>query len=172
MRHAVIVVPGGRVAELAEPIRHVHDTEWFERVPPHVTLLNAFEPHEGIDAVKGILEQLASRETPFVARTGGFGVFFSQPLVLFIKIEDERPLIRLQRGLGEALPNYDYDSAYRPHITCGRFASEEALVRVLGKQGRKAEGIEFEVNSFALYAEDEGGVFRLVKEFPFAHAQA
>ena len=168
MRHAVIVAPGGRVAELAEPIRRVHDREWFERVPPHITLLNAFEPHEGEEAVKRILGQVSSRLKPLVARTCGFGAFLTQPLVLFIKLADEGPLIRLQKSLGEALPRYDYPFAYRPHITVGRFASEEAIAKVLLRLGRGADGMEFEIRSFALYAEDEGGVFRCAEEFSFA----
>ena len=167
MRHAVIVAPGGRLAELAEPIRRAHDPEWFERVPPHITLLNAFEPHEGGEAVRRILEEVADSSEPVVARTGGFGVFFTQPLVVFIKFEDETPLVRLQRGLGEALPRYDYTFAYHPHVTVGRFASEEAAARVLKRLGREAEGIEIEIGSYSLYAEDEGGVYRPVQEFRF-----
>ena len=167
MRHAVIIAPGGRVAELAEPIRRVHDPEWFERVPPHITLLNAFEPHEGDGAVKRIVDEVARRSKPLAARTGGFGVFLTQPLILFIRVESEGPMMRLQKSLGEALPRYDYAFPYRPHITVGRFASEEAVARVLKGLGREADGIEFEVRSFALYAEDERGVFRCIEEFPF-----
>ncbi len=154
------------MAELAEPIRRVHDAEWFERVPPHITLLNAFEPHEGAEAVKGILDEVSRRSEPILARTRGFGAFLTQPLVLFIRLADQEPLVRLQGSLGEALPRYDYTFPYRPHITVGRFASEEGLAKVLGELGRGADGIELEVRSFSLYAEDEDGVFRCVQDFP------
>ena len=160
------------MAELAEPIRRVHDPEWFERVPPHITLLNAFEPHEGEDAVKKVISEVARGSKPLAARTRGFGVFLTQPLVLFISVESEDLLVGLQKSLGEALPRYDYAFPYRPHITVGRFASEEAVARVLRGLGRGADGIEFEVRSFALYAEDEGGVFRCVEEFPFANGES
>jgi poly(A) polymerase len=177
-RHAVVILASDDVAAVADEVRRRHDPEWFERVPPHVSLLGPFEPEEPDGVLTARLAEAVRGAASFEVRLSAPDCFIVPELVLFLEIEDEAPVARLHHRLAEALPEYRPALPFHPHLTVGRFASEKELARALTELRAElarltAAGgtLGFRAEEIHLFGEDpETGVYRSLARVPLGGA--
>ncbi len=164
---AVVILATGEVAELADRYRKRCDPEWFERVPPHVSLLAPFELDAPDEEVARRIERAVAGVPPFFLRLAEPRVFVAPGLVLFLPGENELPVRALQRYAERAAPAGRLAFPFDPHLTIGRFACQEAIAPVLAElkeelasRPRDAEPLGFRVEEVHLFGEDPGtGVY-------------
>jgi 2'-5' RNA ligase len=165
---AVVLLASNEVDALADAVRLRHDPEWFERVPPHVSLVGPFRPDRSDEEVAARLAGAVAETAPFEARLGDPDVFIVPKLVLFLEIENEAPLRALYERVVAAFPAHRPELEFEPHLTLGRFASQEDLSRALARlreelaRRREESGpLGFRVEEVHLFGEDpETGVYR------------
>ncbi len=176
-QRAIVLLPPDEVTALADSFRRRFDAEWFERVPPHVSLLGPFLPAEpDVDPALDPDREIARRLGAALAGTGPFEITFCGPdvfivpeLVLFLRVEDEAPLRGLHERVAAALPAHAPKFPFQPHLTLGRFASQEALSRAIEQAKADTRGRlpPWRVEDVHIYGENpETGVYRSVADVP------
>ncbi|MHC4252819.1 MAG: 2'-5' RNA ligase family protein, partial [Planctomycetota bacterium] len=162
-----MLLASGEAAELADRIRCRFDSEWFERVPPHVSLAGPFDPDEAAAAgmtdakLARLLEEAVGRVDPFFLELGPPQTFIVPRLVLFFSVVDEGPVHELERRLRETVPCCASSLEFSPHLTVGRLASQDAVRRALAEAGAEfakrpadAGAFGFPVDEVHLFGED------------------
>jgi 2'-5' RNA ligase len=179
-RRAVVVLASGEAAETADRLRRRFDAEWFERVPPHVSLVEPFDP-AAVAADEEIARRMrdaASEVGPFELELGRAGAFVTPALILYLSVTNDCAVRDLQerarRALGVATPARQFV----PHLTVGRAHSQEGLASALaalkGELARRPENaapLGFPVEAIHLFGEDpETGVYSSLATAPLAGA--
>ena len=175
-RRAVVILASGEAAKAADRLRSRFDPEWFERVPPHVSVIEPFAPGEiGPDEeIARRMIEAASAAAPFDLELGGPDAFIAPALILYLSVIDDRPVrdlqARMQRALGVAAPK----QRFVPHLTVGRAHSQEglsialsALKAELASRPECAPPLAFPVRAVHLIGEDpETGVYSRLASGP------
>lgn len=168
---AVILLCPPTVNEFTDPFRKRYDPEWFERVPPHISILGPFETREPDGELALKLGWAVAGMAPFILKLGPPSTFLAPELVLFLSVRNEAPLHELHARVLGVLPAHTPALPFRPHLTVGRFASEAALAGALKELKEAYDAIaaqddsvfEFQVREVHLYAErPETGVYRSI----------
>ncbi len=170
-QRAIVLLPPDEVTRLADRFRSRFDPEWFERVPPHVSLLGPFLPAEPDGEIARRLEAALAGAGPFEITFDRPDVFIVPELVLFLRVEDEAPLRGLHERVAAALPAHRPKFAFQPHLTLGRFASQEELSRAIEQAKADTGGrrLSWRVETVHVYGENpETGVYRSVVQVPLA----
>ncbi len=180
-RRAVVILASGEAAETADRLRRRYDPEWFERVPPHVSLVEPFDP-----AGVGVDEEIARRMCeavrgvePFDLELGSPGAFVTPALILYLSVTDSSAVRDLQERARRRL-DVETDRPFVPHLTVGRANSQEglasALVELRAELERRPEGarpLGFAVDAVHLFGEDaETGVYSSLATVPLGAAGA
>jgi len=179
-RRAVVILASGEAAQAADRLRSRFDPEWFERVPPHVSVIEPFAPAEiGSDEeIARRMRVAASAAAPFELELGSPGAFVAPALILYLSVTDDRPVrdlqARMQRALGVAAPRQQFV----PHLTVGRASSQEGLSTALGalkvalaSRPDSAPPLAFPVTAVHLIGEDpETGVYSRLATGPLGGA--
>ena len=168
-KRAVVVLAPEGVAEFADRFRRQYDKEWFERVPPHISVLGPFEPREADEKMAHLLIEAAESTEPVDVRLALPDAFLVPELFLFLRAEEPEGLHKLHARVLKVLPHYAPPRPYHPHLTLGRFVSEENLARALAEVRQAYDGIaatgllEFRAEEMHLFGEDpETGVYQAV----------
>jgi len=179
-RRAVVILATDEAAKAADRLRCRFDPEWFERVPPHVSVIEPFAPE-----VIGSDEEIARRmreaayvAAPFDLELGSPEAFVAPALILYLSVADDRPVrdlqARMRRALGVATPRQEFV----PHLTVGRASSQEglstalaALKAELASRPESAPPLAFPVTAVHLIGEDpETGVYSRLASGPLGGA--
>ncbi len=179
-RRAIVLLATGEAAEAADQLRKRFDPEWFERVPPHVSLAGPFDA-EAIGPDEEIAEGLceATRELGvFHLDLAAPEAFVVPELVLFLSVADPRPVRELQRAVCLSLRLGEGMLPFIPHMTLGRFASQASMAVALAairdelaSRPTGARSMGFPVEAVHLFAEDpETGVYSSVATAPLGGA--
>jgi 2'-5' RNA ligase len=179
-RRAVVVLASGEAARIADRLRRRFDPEWFERVPPHVSLVEPFDPAR-VAADEEIARRMngaVSGVAPFDLELGRAGAFVTPALVLYLSVTNDCAVRDLQerarRALGVAAPARQFV----PHMTVARAHSQEGLAAALAalraELAQRPEGagpLGFPVDAIHLFGEDpETGVYSSLSTAPLADA--
>jgi 2'-5' RNA ligase len=180
-RRAVVILASGEAAETADRLRRRFDPEWFERVPPHVSLVEPFDP-----AGVGVDEEIARRMReavrgvePFDLELGSPGAFVTPALILYLSVTDSSAVHGLQERVRRPL-GVKTDRPFVPHLTVGRAHSQEGLASALAELRdelmRRPEGaapLGFAVDAVHLFGEDpETGVYSCLATAPLGGTDA
>ena len=128
---AVVLIPPQEVWEPIQAIRRVHDPQ-VRRWMPHVTLLYPFVPEQEFEAVAARLSGALAGLEPFEVSLVEFGWFVHgrRSATVWLRPEPVEKIKGLQARLQEAVPWCDdvsrYPGGFKPHLSVGRFAGEEA----------------------------------------------
>ncbi len=155
-QRAAVLLPPDEVTGLADSFRRRFDPEWFERVPPHVSLLGPFTPDWSDEETARRLEAALAEVCPFEIELTRPDVFIVPELVLFLRIEDEAPVVDLHERVVAALPEHAPKFAFQPHLTVGRFASQEELSCAMEtvKHDTAGRRLTWRVEAVHLYGEN------------------
>lgn len=113
-------------------IREKHDT-LYECIEPHITLVFPFESSLTTEEVMVAAREALFSQEPFTVSTSNITAVNNHGYYLFLNIEDGLDTLkRLHYTLHEgALKSYQspwtLDGSYKPHITLGRFDSQETM---------------------------------------------
>jgi 2'-5' RNA ligase len=176
-RRAVVILASGEAARAADRLRRRFDPEWFERVPPHVSIIESFAPSDvGPDKeIARRMRQAVSTATPFELEVGSPGAFVAPTLILYLSVTDDLEVrdlqVRTRRALGVAASV----RRFVPHLTVGRAHSQEGLVTALAalkaelaQRPEDARSLAFPVDAIHLFGENpETGVYSLLATEPF-----
>ena len=120
---ALLIVPPQNVQAFAYPLRELYDSEWFNRVPAHITLLYPFVPPDRIDAAVTRLTPICSVFPPFDIVLDRYGRFED---TLFLEPSNPEKLSDLHQRLTTSFPDYpvyqgEHGQELHPHVTLARF---------------------------------------------------
>ena len=103
---AVVVLVSGAIGEFADGFRREYDKAWFERVPPHISLLGPFVPEQSDDRLAHELALAVETVEPFDLELGAPNAFLVPELFLFLSVVDGNPLQLLHVRALAALKSY------------------------------------------------------------------
>ncbi len=118
------------VSRLDLPQFHVR---WVRPKNMHLTLRFLGDiPHPEVQAVSGAAREAASGIRAFALRLKGLGTFPSSgnPRIVWVGMEDDRAVMRLERQLTRTLGAIGIpppDRPFRPHLTLGRVKSRRGI---------------------------------------------
>jgi len=120
---ALLIIPPQNVQTFAYPLRELYDSEWFIRVPAHITLLYPFVLTDQIDAAVTRLTPICSSFPPFDLILDHYGRFED---TLFLEPSNSEKLRELHQRLTNAFPDYpvyqgEHGQVLHPHVTLARF---------------------------------------------------
>lgn len=141
----------------------------------HLTLMFLGElSDEKIDQIKNSINNLNVK--PFKFRIKTLGVFPNEDFirVLWVGIEPDKDVIKLQKSIDESLLDVlglKRDHEFGAHITLARIRESKHAVKILPSIKKvKLKEIEQSVNSFCLYRSElhkDGAKYFLLDEFNF-----
>ena len=110
------------------------------------------------EKTKTLLQEIANRMKPFMAKTGGLGIFTGEKPVLFVNVARSPEMARLHDTLWPALAALSEESqayfqptAWIPHITLAQGdLSHEKLLEVVRWLGPQNFSWTFEVNTLTM----------------------
>ncbi|WP_199552262.1 2'-5' RNA ligase family protein [Streptomyces sp. N35] len=139
-------------------------------IPTHVTLLPPTEvAAEALPAIEAHLAEVASGGRPFPMRLSGTGTFRPLSPVVFVKVvEGAEACTWLQKQVRDASGPVarELQFPYHPHVTVAHGIAEEAMDRAF--EELSSYEAAWSCTGFALYEQGEDGVWRKLREFPFA----
>ncbi len=111
-----------RIKNIKEELREQYDVEKALKLPAHITLQIPFRfPEEEEESLISSLASFAEDQKMFSVNLTGFGSF--PPRVIFIEVENKKPLKLLQKRLQLMMENFllpdknNKEKAFHPHIT-------------------------------------------------------
>lgn len=139
--------------------------------PAHVTLQIPFKrPPQAEPEIAAALKNFAARQKPFEVRLSGFGCF--SPRVVFVKIQNPKPLIQLQASLMPALAQAGLSeterrSRFHPHITLAtRDVTPEIFHQIWADFQHRSFNDSFRAQSIGLLKHN-GKFWEIYQEFEF-----
>ena len=161
-----------RVKELKQEMQLRFAAGHALKSPAHITLQMPFRlEKDRQDALCDLLQAFAGRQEAFSVNLNGFDCF--PPGVLFIRIEDHKPLIPLQASLKTALvdagviPDRAAEHPFHPHMTIAtRDLSREAFEIAWPEYRERDFSGTFRVQSLVLLKHN-GRHWEVLKEFGF-----
>lgn len=169
---AVVILASGEAARIADRLRRRFDPEWFERVPPHVSVVESFDP-AAIGADEEIarrMREAASSAAPFELELGSPGAFVAPTLILYLSVANDAAVTGLRERARRALGLAASERRFVPHLTVGRAHSQEGLTTALAAlkaELAQAGPLTFPVEEVTLFGEDaETGVYSRLATAP------
>ncbi len=141
-------------------------------VPAHITVAYPpFVPDEEWATVGPTLLRCLGQVCPFDIRLSGTGTFRSDYQILWLRLEDGRPLRAAHRLLKQCVPDYMVDRpyAYRPHLTVGAFTTETDLRSAQRLVRSELGEMRFSVQEFVYLAPDSIGTWCECSRLPLGH---
>jgi 2'-5' RNA ligase len=151
-----------RRAGFGDPLAHC--------IPTHVTLLPPTEvASERMPVVREHLAAVGAAGRAFRMRLEGTATFRPLSPVVYVGLADGvRECNELQERVRSGPLRRELQFPYHPHVTVAHCVSEEAMDRA---QLELADfSAAWSANGFALYEQDDAGVWRKVCEYPFGSA--
>jgi len=141
--------------------------------PAHITLQMPFRyAVENESELVGALQTLADREAGFIVQLKDFDCF--SPRVIFVKITDHAPIVRLRNRLQSilrdevGLKGTNLDHNFHPHLTIAtRDLSPEIFPKAWEDYSGRSYSAEFEVSAIAILKHN-GRHWDVYRELPFA----
>lgn len=129
---ALLIIPPPKVQTFAFSIREQYDTEWFNRVPAHITLLYPFVPSDQVDETTTRLNTICADLSPFELTLDKYGKFEN---AVFLEPSNPEPILELYQHLSKAFPQYpiyegEYGDDLHPHMTLARFEDPEEAEKI------------------------------------------
>ncbi|MEU6170868.1 2'-5' RNA ligase family protein [Streptantibioticus parmotrematis] len=139
-------------------------------IPTHVTLLPPTEADAAVlDAFGAHLAEVARTGRPFRLRLAGTGTFRPLSPVVYVTLAEGGPeCAALQERVRSGPVARELQFPYHPHVTVAHGVPEEALDRAQ----RELAGYTaaWTVTGFRLYEQGDDGVWRTLRDYPFAYA--
>lgn len=164
-----------RIRVLKEEMKHRFGASHALKSPAHITLQMPFRRPESFEPeLNQALESLALKQTGFELSLTGFDCF--PPRVLFVKVQNQEPVIKLHSHLQNALQeelgfsNQERGFRFHPHMTIAtRDLTEEAFLEAWPEFSRRSFEATFTVKSLFLLKHN-GKTWDLYREFAFHRA--
>ncbi len=134
------------------------DVRWVQPKNMHLTLRFLGEiPEQDLQRASQAASVAAEKGSPFQIALCGLGAFpsLSSPRVVWMGIEQDKPLVLLERALSQELESAHFplpDKPFRPHLTLGRVKSKRGkreLERLL-KRNQNVSAGQMDVEHFSL----------------------
>jgi 2'-5' RNA ligase len=127
LESALLIVPPRNVQAFAYPIREIHDSLSFNRVPAHITLLYPFVPPEQVDDAIATLTPLCAAFPTFELTLDRYDRFED---TLFLEPSDPGQVLELYQRLIAAFPDFplyegEHGGELHPHMTLARFENPD-----------------------------------------------
>jgi 2'-5' RNA ligase len=129
---ALVVVLPARIGTTIDACRRAHDPN-YDIVPPHITVVYPpFVPENQWAGLRPVVRRCLGQFRPFQIRLHGLGTFETDHHVLWLRVEDQGQLSRIQAALMQCLPQYvlPLPYGYVPHVTLGVFQSRSEMDQV------------------------------------------
>ncbi|MBL4952426.1 YjcG family protein [Neobacillus sp. YIM B02564] len=170
MKFGVVIFPSKSLQDFANSYRKRYDPH-YALIPPHLTLMSAFEATEE-DAAQFAekLQQTARNNHPFILKTSKISSFYPVNNVIYLKVEPVDELMNLHAEINKQWAEQKNEYAFVPHITIGQKLSNDEHSDVFGALRMTKFNHEEMVDRFHLLYQLENGswtvyeTFRLGKE--------
>jgi len=150
--------------------------KWVDIRNLHLTLFFLGEtPDSRIDAIVAGLKGVMDESEPLGITLSGMGVFRNvrDPRVIWIGIDDNPALLKLQSGISDILVGFGYrkeNRPFRPHLTIGRPKSihnRQNLMEEIEKNRNKflQELVVREVVFYESILKEKGPEYRIIEAF-------
>jgi 2'-5' RNA ligase len=120
---ALLIIPPAKVQTFAYPIRERYDTESFNRVPAHITLLYPFVTSDQVDEAVNKLQPICSKFQPFDLVLDKYGRFEK---AIYLEPSNSESILKLFEEVSTAFPEYpiyqgEHGDTLHPHLTLASF---------------------------------------------------
>jgi 2'-5' RNA ligase len=136
-------------------------------IPPHVTLLppTCLDTDE-LDRVEEHLRDVAASERPFMVHLRGTASFRPVSPVVFVPlVEGIADCERVEERVRSGPLERELRFPYHPHVTVAHDLDDEGLDRAFA--ALEDYEARFSVWGFTLFEQDDAGVWRPQRDFPF-----
>lgn len=149
-RLAVIYLLRAADSIFIESVRRRYDSQ-ASSIGPHITIVSAFTTCDSIDSVGNAIEYSLRNLNSFPVKIEGVSVHRGRYLFLNV-VDGLGHLHSLRKGILGHLNNIKLELQvdYLPHITLGRFATEEAAYSALDEVKDNVAGMELFIDSISL----------------------
>lgn len=163
----IAVRPTEQNANLIDKIRHsfaaTYNVSKALDNPTHITIIPPFHATEQqIVAISRIVSKVTPQFEKFQTHISKYG-FFDKNRVVYLDIDDIRPLKKLYSAIEEAIKNampdvkLRYTFKYTPHITIGyRDLDRDDYKAAKDQLHEKLEDISFEITEVEIWVREEG----------------
>lgn len=178
--YALILDAPPEISEALDDVRRRYDPAFKVKVPPHITIKRPTvlgEPAR-IAQIQQAMKTVTASVPPIPVQLKGYGTFKSPGRnVVFLKVENERPLYDLHQKVAQALfqvysteqADHYENSSYHPHLTIGNELSEidlAVLEHELTTGGYRLD-FDFILTQFTLYVHHTGKPWETIETFVF-----
>lgn len=172
----IAIIPGddirGQIKLLKEEMSERFGAKHALKSPAHITLQMPFRKEDSEEGdIIGVLEQASEPITPFEIELNGFDCF--SPRVLFVKVMNHEPIIRLHEHLKPflkdkiGLEEKQIMNRIHPHMTIAtRDLTEAAFHSAWPEFSSREFGASFTAKSIFLLKHN-GKFWDIYREFPF-----
>jgi 2'-5' RNA ligase len=178
--YAMVLDAPTEISEALDDVRRRYDPAFKAQVPPHITLKRPtrLTDQAHVALIQQAMEQVAAGVAPIPVTLKGYGSFKSPGRnVVFLKVENERPLYdlhqkvtqTLSQALGSEQADQYENSNYHPHLTIGNELTGidlAVLEHELTTGGYRLD-FSFILTQFTLYVHDTGKPWQTIKTFAF-----
>ncbi|MEH7117375.1 YjcG family protein [Neobacillus vireti] len=170
MKFGVVIFPSKKLQDIVNSYRKRYDPH-YALIPPHLTLINAFEAtEEDAKSFADKLRKIAGNTIPFALKTAKISSFKPVNNVIYFKVEPTNELTGLHSQINNELHAQNTDYAFVPHITIGQKLSNDEHSDIYGSLRMTKIDHEETIDRFHLLYQLENGswtvyeTFRLGKE--------
>ncbi|GHH98441.1 YjcG family protein [Neobacillus kokaensis] len=170
MKFGVVIFPSKNLQDFANSYRKRYDPH-YDLIPPHLTLLNAFDAtEEDAREFAERLQQISRNANPFTLKTAKISSFHPVNNAIYLKVEPVEELLKLHAEIKKEFSEHRSDYAFVPHITIGQKLSNDEHSDVYGALRMTKINHEEAIDRFHLLYQLENGswtvyeTFRLGKE--------
>jgi 2'-5' RNA ligase len=154
------------------------EVKWVACENIHLTMQFLGETEEAlIPKIKEALDKILSPYLPFYIRISNVGCFPDgrRPRVIWVGVEESRPLINLYKDIADAMEGLGYKKEERnftPHVTIGRVKSNRNMPELSRRleEVRSIRFSDFEVRNITLMKSElkpSGAKYYSLAEIPF-----
>ena len=182
---ALIVNAPSEIAQALDDVRRRYDPAFKVGIPPHITIKRP-APLGGADKLaqlQAVLREGLTGAGEVSVQLRGYGIFKNPGTsVVFVKVQDEQPLLDLHQrsltALSQIYPNGQADhfegEKYHPHLTIGNELSEldlAVLEHELATGGYQLD-FAFTVDCVTLFISQSGKPWQAIEDFKFTPSTA
>lgn len=165
MRYGIAVFPSKKLQDIANSYRKRYDSH-YSKIPPHLTLIEAFEAEEeDMKELVKYIREAAKERNPFDLEVYKFSSFHPVTNTIYMKVKENDELLALHERLNSGPLAQETEYSYVPHITIGQKLAGDECSDILGRLSLETVEHKEKIDRFSLLYQLENGTWTVYETF-------